>query len=100
HHLRKRRDAGIGKLTPDQRELTKRDLDLAEREAVFKAKQEALGSASAGESGAPSEELKRRFEEELREMEQDYLAKEEEFKKRIIGLAEAVGKYKMERTGR
>src|SRR5438552_3110644 len=49
-----------------------------------------------GESGAPSEELKRRFEEELREMEQDYLAKEEEFKKRIIGLEEAVGKYKIE----
>ncbi len=95
-HLRKQLEAGLGKLKPDQRELKKRELDLAEREAVFKAKQEALGSTSAGESGAPSEELKRRFEEELREMEQDYLAKEEEFKKRIIGLEEAVGKYKIE----
>src|SRR5439155_1260794 len=80
-HLRKQLEAGLGKLKPDQRELKKRELDLAEREAVFKAKQEALGSTSAGESGAPSEELKRRFEEELREMEQDYVAKEEEVKK-------------------
>src|SRR5438876_1226017 len=95
-HLRKQLEAVLGKLKPDQRELKKRELDLAEREAVFKAKQEALGSTSARESGAPSEELKRRFEEELREMEQDYLAKEEEFKKRIIGLEEAVGKYKIE----
>jgi len=50
----------------------------------------------AGEGGAPSEELKRRFEEELREMAEDYRAKEEEFKKRIIGLEEEVGKYKIE----
>src|SRR5947199_1473682 len=50
----------------------------------------------AGEGGAPSEELPRRFEEELREMAEDYLAKEEEFKKRIIGLEQEVGKYKIE----
>src|SRR5439155_10350306 len=39
---------------------------------------------------------KRRFGEELREMWQDYLAKGEEFKKRIIGLEEAVCKHKPE----
>src|SRR5439155_1097782 len=44
----------------------------------------------------PSEELKRRLEEELREMEQDYLAKEEQFKRRIIVLEGEVGKYKIE----
>jgi len=45
---------------------------------------------------APTEELKRRLEEELREMEQDYLAKEEQFKRRIIVLEGEVGKYKIE----
>ncbi|HVG37172.1 MAG TPA: hypothetical protein VNA10_05525, partial [Thermoplasmata archaeon] len=94
--LRKQLEAGLGKLKPDQRELKKRELDLAEREAAFRAKEDRLASMPAGEGGAPSEELKRRFEEELREMAEDYLAKEEEFKKRIIGLEEAVGKYKIE----
>src|SRR5436309_533706 len=65
-------------------------------EETVKAKEERLASMPAGEGGAPSEELKRRFEEELREMAEDYLAKEEEFKKRIIGLEQEVGKYKIE----
>src|SRR5207245_9192640 len=94
--LRKQLETGLGKLKPDQRELKKRELDLAEREAAFKAKEERLASIRTGEGGASSEELKRRLEEELREMAEDYLAKEEEFKKRIIGLEEAVGKYKIE----
>ncbi|HEX9567660.1 MAG TPA: ATPase domain-containing protein [Thermoplasmata archaeon] len=94
--LRKQLESGLGKMKPDQREVKKRELDLVEREATFKAKEERLASMPAGEGGAPSEELKRRFEEELREMAEDYLAKEEEFKKRIIGLEEAVGKYKIE----
>src|SRR5256886_806226 len=95
-HLRKQLESGIGKLKPDQRELKKRELDLAEREAAFKSKEERLASMPTGEGGAPSEELKRRLEEELREMAEDYLAKEEEFKKRIIGLEEEVGKLKIE----
>src|SRR5438874_9363827 len=48
------------------------------------------------EVNAPTEELKRRLEEELREMEQDYLAKEEQFKKRIISLEGDVNRYKIE----
>src|SRR2546425_838963 len=94
--LRKQLESGLGKMKPDQREVKKRELDLVEREAMFKAKEERLASMPAGEGGAPSEELKRRFEEELREMAEDYLAKEEEFKKRIIGLEQEVGKYKIE----
>jgi len=94
--LRKQLEAGLGKMKPDQREVKKRELDLVEREATFRAKEERLASMPAGEGGAPSEELKRRFEEELREMAEDYLAKEEEFKKRIIGLEQEVGKYKIE----
>src|SRR3989454_466029 len=94
--LRKQLESGLGKMKPDQREVKKRELDLVEREATFKAKEERLASMPAGEGGAPSEELKRRFEEELREMAEDYLAKEEEFKKRIIGLEQEVGKYKIE----
>src|SRR5437016_10266203 len=86
--LRKQVEAGLGKLKPDQRELKKRELALAEREAVLTAKEDRAASASAEGGGAPSEELKRRFEEELREMEHDYLSKEEEFKKRIIVLEE------------
>src|SRR3989440_675937 len=94
--LRKQLESGLGKMKPDQREVKKRELDLVEREAAFQAKEERLASMPVGESGAPSEELKRRLEEELREMAQDYLAKEEEFKKRIIGLQEEVGKLKIE----
>src|SRR2546430_9999656 len=94
--LRKQLETGLGKLKPDQRELKKRELDLAEREAAFKSKEDRLASIPTGEGGAPSEELKRRLEEELREMAEDYLAKEEEFKKRIIGLEEEVGKLKIE----
>ena len=94
--LRKQVEAGLGKLKPDQRELKKRELALAEREAVLSAKEDRAASASAEGGGAPSEELKRRFEEELREMEHDYLSKEEEFKKRIIVLEEEIGKYKIE----
>src|SRR5207245_1603872 len=94
--LRKQLETGLGKLKPDQRELKKRELDLAEREAAFKAKEERLASIPTGEGGASSEELKRRLEEELREMAEDYLAKEDEFKKRLIGLEEAVGKDKVE----
>src|SRR5438876_4846649 len=94
--LRKQVEAGLGKLKPDQRELKKRELALAEREAVLTAKEDRAASASPEGGGAPSEELKRRFEEELREMEHDYLSKEEEFKKRIIVLEEEIGKYKIE----
>src|SRR5207247_9603539 len=54
-HLRKQLEAGLGKLKPDQRELKKRERDLAEREPAFKANQEALGPTSAAERGAPRE---------------------------------------------
>src|SRR3989449_890963 len=86
--LRKQLETGLGKLKPDQRELKKRELDLAAREAAFKSKADRLASIPTGEGGAPSEELKRRLEEELREMAEDYLAEEEEVKKRIIGREE------------
>jgi KaiC/GvpD/RAD55 family RecA-like ATPase len=62
----------------------------------MRAKEERLATMRADETGAPSEELKRRLEEELREMEQDYLAKEEQFKRRIIVLEGEVGTYKIE----
>ena len=94
--LRKQLETGLGKLKPDQRELKRRELDLGQREAAFKTKEDRLASIPTGEGGAPGEELKRRLEEELREMAEDYLAKEEEFKKRIIGLEEEVGKLKIE----
>src|SRR5438128_8626661 len=79
--LRKQLETGLGKLKPDQRELKKRELDLAEREAAFKSKEDSLASMPTGEGGAPGEELKRRLEEELREMAEDYLANEEAVKK-------------------
>ncbi len=94
--LREQIDAGLGKLKPDQRELKRRELDLVEREAVLKAKEQSPSPASTEESGAPSEELKRRLEEELRQMEHDYFSKEEGLKKRIIALEEEIGKYKIE----
>src|SRR3989442_13151755 len=94
--LRKQLETGLGKLKPDQRELKKRELDLAAREAAFKSKADRLASIPTGEGGARREDLKRRLEEELREMAEDYPAEEEEVKKRIIGREEVAGKLKIE----
>ena len=94
--LRKQIDAGLTKMKPDQRDMKRREIELSEREAAMRAKEEQLAAGSGGEGGAPSEELKRRLQEELREMEQEYLEKEESFKRKIIGLEEAVNKQKIE----
>jgi KaiC/GvpD/RAD55 family RecA-like ATPase len=94
--VKKQLETGMAKMKPDQRESKKRESDLAQREASMRAKEERLATMRADETGAPSEELKRRLEEELREMEQDYLGKEEQFKRRIIVLEGEVGKYKIE----
>src|SRR6266571_8260068 len=79
--LKKQLETGMAKMKPDQRESKDREADLAEREAALRAKEERLATMLADETGPPSEELKQRLEEELREMEQDYLAKEEQFKR-------------------
>src|SRR5438093_16401 len=84
------------KLKPDQRELKKREADLVEREAALRGKEERIAAIHPDEVTGPTEELKRRLEEELREMEQDYLAKEEQFKKRIISLEGDVNRFKIE----
>jgi KaiC/GvpD/RAD55 family RecA-like ATPase len=94
--LKKQVESGFAKMKPDQRDLKKREADVAEYEALLRAKEERLAKMRPEEGGAPNEELKRRLEEELREMEQDYLAKEEQFKKRIIGLEGEVSKYKID----
>ena len=94
--LKRQIDAGLGKLKPDERMLKKREIDLAEREAALAAREATAASAPAAEGGPAGEELRRRLEEELRAMEQDYLRKEEYLKKKIIGLEEAVGKFRIE----
>ena len=94
--LKKQIESGFAKLKPDQREMKKQEADLVEREASLRAKEERIAAIHPDEVTAPTEELKRRLEEELREMEQDYLAKEEQFKRRIIVLEGEVGKYKIE----
>ncbi|HYY49037.1 MAG TPA: ATPase domain-containing protein [Thermoplasmata archaeon] len=93
--LKKQLESGLAKLKPDQRDLKKREVELGEREAALRAKEERIATGPS-EGGAPSEELKRRLEEELREKEQEYLEKEETFKKRIIALEEQVGRFKIE----
>src|SRR5205823_4354127 len=94
--LKKQIDSGLAKLKPDQRDLKKREVEVGEREAVLRAKEQRLATAPADERGAPSEELKRRLEEELREKEHEHLEREETFKKKIIGLEEQVGRFKIE----
>src|SRR5207247_12389 len=86
--LKKQIESGFAKLKPDQREMKKQEADLVEREATLRAKEERIAAIHPDEVTAPTEELKRRLEEELREMEQDYLAKEEQFERRIIWLGE------------
>src|SRR3989475_773700 len=84
--LRKQLETGLGKLKPDQRELKKRELDLAEREAAFKSKEDRLASIPTGEGGAPSEELKRRLEEQLTYKEEELLRREEDlvYREKVI----------------
>jgi KaiC/GvpD/RAD55 family RecA-like ATPase len=94
--LRKQIDAGLAKVKPDERALRKREVDLAERESALKAREAVASQADTGAGGPAGEELRRRLEEELRAKEQDYLQKEEDLKKRIVHLEEAVNKYKIE----
>jgi KaiC/GvpD/RAD55 family RecA-like ATPase len=94
--LKKSLESGLTKLKPDQRELKKREIELGEREAAVRGKEQHLATAPADEGGAPSEELKRRLEEELREKEHEHLEREETFKKKIIALEEQVGRFKIE----
>src|SRR5438876_4756302 len=70
--LKKQIESGFAKLKPDQREMKKQEADLVEREASLRAKEERIAAIHPDEVTAPTEELKRRLEEELREMEQDY----------------------------
>jgi len=95
--LRKQVEASLAKAKPDERALRKRELELAEREAALKGKEASVARAQAGDlETAADEGLKRRFEEELRAKEQEYLQKEEDLNRRIISLEEAVNEYKIE----
>ena len=94
--LKDKIEVGLAKTKPSDRSLRKREIALAEREAALTAKERAGDSTPTGEGGPAGEELKRRFEEELREKEQDYLEKEEGLKKEIIALEEQVNKFKIE----
>jgi len=94
--LRKQLDASMAKMRPDERALRKREVELAERDANLKARETTLAQAAAGDVEAANEQLKQRLQEELRAMEQDYLAKEEDLRKRIISLEESVSSYKIE----
>jgi len=83
------------------RELKQKELALAEKESTLKARESELGVLQEAARGAPgdgggSDELRHRFEEELRGKEQDSLRKEDELKRRVIVLEEQVNKYKIE----
>src|SRR5438552_16396483 len=84
--LKKQIESGFAKLKPDQRDMKRREADLMEREAALRGKEERIAAIHPHEVNAPTEELKRRLADELREMEQDYPATEEQFKKRITPL--------------
>ncbi len=97
--LRDKIEVGLAKMRPSERDLRKREIALAEKEAALDARAQIVAPAPSvppAEGGTLSEELKRRLEEELRENEQEYLEKEEDFKKQIIALEEQVSKYRIE----
>ncbi len=98
--LKDKIEVGLAKTKPSERELKKREVELTEREAAFNAREAQAAPRPTGPEAlgitVVDEELKRRFEEELREKEQEYLEKEEDLKKRIISLEEAVNKGKIE----
>jgi len=97
-------EQGLARMKPDERALKQRELALVEKEATIRAKEEELGTleeaARRGDvdlnGGGVSEELKSRMQEELREKEAEFLAREEEMKKRVIVLDEEVNRYRIE----
>ncbi|HYM40765.1 MAG TPA: ATPase domain-containing protein, partial [Thermoplasmata archaeon] len=97
--LKDKIEVGLAKIKPSERDLKKREIAMAEREAVLTVREAAAHTGTGPESlgiTVVDEELRRRLEEELRENEHEYLEKEEEFKKRIIALEEQVNKFKIE----
>jgi len=96
---------GLGNLKPDERALKQRELALVEKEANLRAKEETLNAmettARQGEvdlngGAGVAEELRSRFQEEVREKEQEFLEKEEDLKKRIILLEEEVSQFRID----
>ncbi len=97
-------DKSLASQPAEFRELKQKEVALAEKEAALKAKETEISDLQAAAPGGPAEnggngaagELRERFEEELREKESEYRAREEELKKANILLEEEVNKYKIE----
>src|SRR2546426_264378 len=80
--LRKQVEAGLGKLKPDQRELKKRELALAEREAGLTAKEDRAVAFSKKEQDVlHKEKMILLREQELQRLQEDLQIKEDEVKK-------------------
>jgi len=84
----------------DFREMKQKELALVEREAGLKAREAELAAlqdpARRPESGGAGEDLRQRFEEELREKDADFLRKEDALKRQVIIMEEEVNKYRIE----
>ena len=96
----------IKDLPAEMKKLKEKEMELIKKESSISSKEQELTSkaqeledkvaiASAGE-GVPDEELRSRFEAELRDKEEEYLKRENELKKRIISLEEEVQKAKID----
>lgn len=100
--LKKQIDGGLQKLKPNEKAIKERELALIEKEANLKAKEEQLSAleemAKRGEIdlGGASEELQQRLQEELREKEQEFQKEKENLTRKVIGLEEEVGKFRIE----
>src|SRR5207249_7793587 len=84
----------------DVREMKQKELALVEREAGLKAREAELAAlqdpARRPESGGAGEDLRQRFEEELREKDADFLREEDALKRQVIIMEEEVNKYRIE----
>ncbi len=96
--LRRQIEKGFASAKPDARALKQQELDMLERGAALKAREEAAALAEdrGAEVGAAPVELRREMAEELREKEQEYLRKEAEAGKRIVSLEEELNKARID----
>lgn len=100
--MKEQLDKKISALPKDKKALMKGEIELANKKAELEAKEEELRNleeelkSSVGRPGVVDEELEQRLHAELRDKDEEFLAKENELKKRIIELEEETEKLKID----
>ena len=100
--MKRQLDKKISELPEDKKVLMKGEIERANKEAELKAKEEELRDleeklrSAVDKPGVADEELEQRLHAELMDKDEEFLAKENKLKKRIIELEESIEKLKID----